>query len=65
MALRVTLFRAHEHSVVGKKNAFFCSIPTSNCSRGLVNAKYIGRCSEKNTSTKWNQACIGKTNDDI
>ena len=58
MALRVTLFRAHEHSVAGKKNTFFCSIPMSNCSRGLVNEKYIGRCSEQNTSTKWNQACI-------
>ena len=52
MALRVTLFRAHEQSVAGKnKNTLFCSIPMSM-------QNYIGWCSEKNNSTKWNQEFI-------
>ena len=52
MALRVTLFRAHEQSTAGKnKNTLFCSIPMSM-------QKYIGWCSEQNSSTKWNQAFI-------
>ena len=60
MALRVTLFREHEHSAIGKKkNTLFFSIPLSNCSRGLTYAKYIGICSEQKNST-WNQACIRK-----